>query len=238
MGEALHRLTILRSICDVEPESGASAKLDRILEILQVVQDAGEKAVVFSYLLRPLEVLLARMAQERPPLGAVTLTGKLEVAERTRVIQRFKSDDNVVALLCSSRVGGEGLTLTEANHVIFINEWWNPSANAQARDRVVRMGQERVVHVHRFRCKETIEEVLDQILARKSETFANIVDALATGAQLNVTESNEFLSEILGEISLFPTKTRSLSEKQCSKRYASLVECKDANYSTTKSRLL
>ena len=208
VGEALHRLTILRSICDVEPESGASAKLDRILEILQVVQDAGEKAVVFSYLLRPLEVLLARMAQERPPLGAVTLTGKLEVAERTRVIQRFKSDDNVVALLCSSRVGGEGLTLTEANHVIFINEWWNPSANAQARDRVVRMGQERVVHVHRFRCKETIEEVLDQILARKSETFANIVDALATGAQLNVTESNEFLSEILGEISLFPTKTR------------------------------
>ena len=68
------------------------------------------------------------------------------------------------------------MTLTEANHVVFINEWWNPSANAQARDRVVRLGQERVVHVHRFRCKGTIEEVLDQILARKSEVFANIVD--------------------------------------------------------------
>ena len=56
------------------------------------------------------------------------------------------------------------MTLTEANHVVFINEWWNPSANAQARDRVVRLGQERVIHVHRFRCKGTIEEVLDQIL--------------------------------------------------------------------------
>ena len=207
-GEALHRLTILRSICDVESEGGASAKLDRIVEILQVVQDAGEKAVVFSYLLRPLEMLLARMAQERPPLGAETLTGKLEVAERTHVVQRFKSDDSVVALLCSSRVGGEGLTLTEANHVIFINEWWNPSANAQARDRVVRLGQERVVHVHRFRCKETIEEVLDQILARKSESFANIVDALATGAQLNVAESNEVLNEIIGEISTLTTKSQ------------------------------
>ena len=84
--------------------------------------------------------------------------------------------------MCSSRVGGEGLTLTEANHAVFINEWWGPSANAQARDRVVRLGQERVVHVHRFRCKGTIEEVLDQILARKSEAFANIVDALASGA--------------------------------------------------------
>ena len=70
------------------------------------------------------------------------------------------------------------MTLTEANHVVFINEWWNPSANTQARDRVVRLGQDRVVHVHRFRCKGTIEEVLDQILARKSEAFANIVDAL------------------------------------------------------------
>ena len=102
--------------------------------------------------------------------------------------------------MCSSRVGGEGLTLTEANHVVFINEWWGPSANAQARDRVVRLGQERVVHVHRFRCKGTIEEVLDQILARKSEAFANIVDALASGAHLSEMESTELLNEVLGEI--------------------------------------
>ena len=200
VGEVLQRLTILRAICDAEPVSGASAKLDRILEILQAVQDAGEKAVVFSYVLRPLELLLDRMTQGRPPLGAVTLTGKLTTSERTRAIQRFKSDVDVVALLCSSRVGGEGLTLTEANHVVFINEWWNPSANAQARDRVVRFGQERVVHVHRFRCQGTIEEVLDQILTRKSETFANIVDALASGSDLSELESTELPSEVVGEL--------------------------------------
>ena len=181
MGEVLKRLTILRSICDAEPESGASSKISRTQEILQAVRTAGEKAVVFSYTLRPLELLLSSMAQGRPPLRAATLTGKMTIAERARVIQKFRSDDDVVALLCSSRVGGEGLTLTEANHVIFINEWWNPSANAQARDRVVRLGQERIVHVHRFRCKDTVEEVLDQILDRKSEAFASIVDALADG---------------------------------------------------------
>ena len=206
VGEVLQRLTILRSICDADPVSGASAKIDRVVEILQAVQDAGEKAVVFSYTLRPLEILLDRMTRERPPLGAATLTGKLTTAERTRSIQRFKSDDGVVALLCSSRVGGEGLTLTEANHVVFINEWWNPSANAQARDRVVRMGQERVVHVHRFRCQGTIEGVLDQILTRKSEAFANIVDALASGAHLSETDSGELLSEVIREIA--PVRSR------------------------------
>lgn len=199
-GEVLQRLTILRSICDAEPSSGASAKIDRILEILQAVQDAGEKAVVFSYTLWPLQILLNRMVRKRPPLGAITLTGKLTTAERARALQRFKSDDEFVALLCSSRVGGEGLTLTEANHVVFINEWWNPSANAQARDRVVRLGQKRVVHVHRFRCQETIEEVLDQILNRKSEDFANIVDALASGAELSDTDSAKLLSEVINEV--------------------------------------
>ena len=106
------------------------------------------------------------------------------------------------------------MTLTEANHVVFINEWWNPSANAQARDRVVRLGQERVVHVHRFRCKGTIkgtiEEVLDQILARKSEAFANIVDALASGAHLSEMESTELLNEVLGEID--PASTLSVGK--------------------------
>ena len=100
------------------------------------------------------------------------------------------------------------MTLTEANHVFFINKWWNPSANAQARDRVVRLGQERVVHVHRFRCKGTIEGVHDQILARKSEAFANIVDALASGAHLSEMESTELLNEVLGEIDPAKLKPR------------------------------
>ena len=199
-GEVLQRLTLLRSICDVDPESGASAKLDRVVEILQDVQQAGEKAVVFSYLLQPLDVLVVRLAQKHPLLRVVTLTGELTTDERGRVLRDFKTDKEVVALVCSSRVGGEGLTLTEANHVIFINEWWNPSANAQARDRVVRLGQERIVHVHRFRCQGTIEESLDLILNRKNAAFANIVDALASGAHLSDGESRELLEEVLGEL--------------------------------------
>ena len=89
------------------------------------------------------------------------------------------------------------MTLTEANHVIFINEWWNPSTNAQSRDRVVRIGQERIVHVHRFRCRETVEEVLDEILSRKNETFTNIVDALAHGKDLTTSQSKDVLREAI-----------------------------------------
>ena len=191
----LKRLTLMRSICDADPATGASTKLDRVTEILESVREANEKAVVFSYLLQPLHELLKRLAKVRPVLQAISLTGKLTHVEREQAVSQFRTDGNVVALLCSSRVGGEGLTLTEANHVIFVNEWWNPSANAQSRDRVVRIGQKKVVHVHRFRCRGTVEEILDEILARKTKTFADVVDALAIGKELTDAQSEALFKE-------------------------------------------
>lgn len=196
LGEVLQKLTLLRSICDAEPTSGASVKIDRIVEILHSVQKASEKAVVFSYLLQPLYFLLRRLTQEEPLIRVALLTGELHSDLREKVISEFKSDDSIVALLCSSKVGGEGLTLTEANHVIFLNEWWNPSANAQARDRVVRLGQKRIVHVHRFRCSDTVEESLDLIIDRKTEAFTKIVDALSVGALWNEFEAKELAEHL------------------------------------------
>lgn len=193
----LARITLMRSICDVDSRTGASSKLDRIVELLEAVRKAGEKAVIFSYLLPPLAHLAERLRRLRPSIRSVSLTGQMDPAERETALRSFKHDKKVVALLCSSRVGGEGLTLTEANHVVFVNEWWNPSANVQARDRVVRIGQNRIVHVHRFRCRNTIEDVLDQILERKADMFAGIVDALARGTELTESDSRELLQLVL-----------------------------------------
>ena len=194
VSDVLKRFTILRSICDADPQTGSSSKLDRIVEILSSVRDAEEKAVVFSYLLQPLEILERRLKLKDSSVNSVVLTGKLPVEERDHVLHRFKTEKDVIALLCSSRVGGEGLTLTEANHVLFVNEWWNPSANSQARDRVVRLGQERIVHIHRFRCEGTIEESLERILKRKSEAFTNILDAMVIGE----TPASSKYTELLG----------------------------------------
>ena len=198
--DVLHRLSLLRSICDVDSESDASSKIDRIVEILLAVQKSGERAIVFSYLLRPLQLLYKRLLQHDPPITALLLTGENSADNRTEILQQFRSDAGIVVLLCSSRVGGEGLTLTEANHVIFLNEWWNPSANAQARDRVVRLGQERIVHVHRFRCRNTVEYLLDSILEEKERTFASIVDALVKEVRLDGVDVSALLNDALENV--------------------------------------
>lgn len=168
----------LRTICDYDVDSLASAKADRIMEILAEVKNAGEKAVVFSYLLEPLRILKSRLCEAQGFEGGI-LEGSLNMLEREQLLADFRKNDRTYALLASSRLAGEGLTLTEANHVVFFNEWWNPSANKQARDRVVRIGQRRGVYVYKFVCRGTIEETLQEILRRKSETFSSVIEKLS-----------------------------------------------------------
>jgi SNF2 family DNA or RNA helicase len=193
-GSFLRLINELRTICDFDPETGKSVKVERITEIIDTITMAREKAVVFSYLLRPLDILQAEL--ERADLALVRLEGSMSLAERAAALRRFKFDPNIVALLASTRVGGEGLTLTEANHVIFLNEWWNPSSNAQARDRVVRIGQLRGVRIYHFRCRGTIEQVLDRILEVKSEMYTSILDRLTDPA----SESDPDVIGALGEL--------------------------------------
>ena len=176
----------LRTICDYDEATRESVKIDRIIEIIDDVIAAGDKAVVFSYQLEPLDVLQNRLRKRLQNDSVLNLRGSMSAEEREDAINQFRSRDDAHVILCSLRVAGEGLTLTEANHVIFVNEWWNPSANAQARDRVVRIGQRKGVRVYKFKCINTIEDNLEEILRRKTLDMAELVDRLAeTGTKID-----------------------------------------------------
>ena len=77
----------------------------------------------------------------------------------------------------------EGINLTEANHVIFLNSWWNPSNNDQARDRVIRIGQSKKAFIYYLRTENTIEARLEEILEEKEYITENVIDALIFEAQ-------------------------------------------------------
>jgi SNF2 family DNA or RNA helicase len=177
--DLLKIINALRQVCDYDPNTGRSAKIDRILEILEGVANLGEKAVVFSTFLEPLRLLATATSQHHPRLKVLLLTGDMGGTDREATLNEFKDNSEVLALLASSRVAGEGLSLTEANHVLFLNQWWNPSSNAQARDRVVRIGQRRGVRVYRFVSRGTIEESVERILEKKQKLFDSVVDELA-----------------------------------------------------------
>ena len=166
----------LRAICDVDPSSEESSKIDRVIELLAGISAMGERAVVFSFWKRPLAVLARRLEASSP--GSVQLiTADMTLLERAAAVAHFKNSS--VTLLASARIASEGLTLTEANHAIFLNQWWNPSSNNQANDRIRRIGQSKGTFVYTFTAAGTIEELVDAILTMKNVTIKHLVDALA-----------------------------------------------------------
>lgn len=185
-GHLLKTLGDLLNICDMDISTGSSSKLDDIVARTRAVGRLGEKAVVFSYKLKPLdrlELLLTEAGVEW-----IRLDGQMDADARNDAVIEFRTQSSAVALLASSRVASEGLTLTEANHAFFVNRWWNPSNSDQARDRIVRIGQIRPVEIHYYICRNTVEERLEQILTSKRDLVDRVVDSLATGQDALISD--------------------------------------------------
>jgi non-specific serine/threonine protein kinase len=94
-------------------------------------------------------------------------------------------------MVLSLKAGGTGLNLTAASHVIHFDRWWNPAAENQATDRAFRIGQKKNVLVHKFVCRGTVEERIDELLAGKQKISDEVLEG---GAESSLTEmTNEAL---------------------------------------------
>ena len=78
-------------------------------------------------------------------------------------MRQFQEDESVPFFVLSLKAGGAGLNLTAASHVIHFDRWWNPAVEDQATDRAFRIGQTKNVLVHKFLCRGTVEEKIDQL---------------------------------------------------------------------------
>ena len=200
----------LRQICNFDPVTGASAKLERLLEDLEEVSESGRKALIFSQFVEDVYGLkrLAKELQERE-LQVLQLHGQIPQNRRSTVIETFQSNSNITTLLLNFRVGGLGLNLQAANYVFLFDRWWNPAVEDQAVKRVHRIGQTNKVFIRRFYCKDTIEERILKKLAEKRRLFRNVIDgARPEPDSMGLTEEEIF--------SLFniTVRPRTLSEKR------------------------
>ncbi|MCK4625675.1 MAG: restriction endonuclease, partial [Phycisphaerae bacterium] len=189
----------LRQICNFDPDTGKSAKLERLLEDLEEVVNSGRKALVFSqwvsmpYGLKQLaeELKEKRIGERR--IGVSQLHGQVPPTQRDAVIQDFRQNSAKNVMLLNFKVGGVGLNLQAANYVFLFDRWWNPAVEDQAVKRVHRIGQAQKVFVRRFFCKDTIEERILLKLAEKRRLFSQIIDeADPQPDSLGLTEEEVF----------------------------------------------
>src|SRR3981189_3759788 len=102
--------------------------------------------------------------------------GDTAVKNRETLVQRFQEDETVPFFVLSLKAGGPGLTLTEASHVVHFDRWWNPAVENQATDRAFRIGQKRNVLVHKFVCRGTVEEKIDELIESKRRLSQDLLD--------------------------------------------------------------
>jgi len=104
------------------------------------------------------------------------------------VLAEFKNGTAPVFLI-SLKAGGFGLNLTEADYCILLDPWWNPATEAQAVDRIHRIGQTKKVMIYRLVAKDTIEEKVMALKAAKAELFGSVMDD-GTFASATLTASD------------------------------------------------
>ena len=148
-----------------------SAKLERLMEMVEELLSEGRKIIIFSQFTSMLALVQARF--DAASIDYSLLTG--ETRDRPGAIDRFQSGACDVFLV-SLKAGGVGLNLTTADTVIIFDPWWNPAVEEQAIDRAHRIGQNKSVFVYRLVAAGTIEEKMDELKARKRALADSLFD--------------------------------------------------------------
>jgi SNF2 family DNA or RNA helicase len=178
----------LKQICNFDPATDASAKLDRLEADLEECAASGRKAIVFSQWVDSIEKLSARLARFNP----LEYHGRIASKQRDRIIERFRDDPTSSVLLMSYGAGSVGLNLQFASYVFLFDRWWNPAVEDQAINRAHRIGAAGPVTVTRFLAVGTIEERIDRVLAEKRELFHAVFNAEPAAARLGLSRDEVF----------------------------------------------
>jgi superfamily II DNA or RNA helicase len=173
-----------------------SGKLARLRDIAEVVAARQEKALIFTQFRETTAPLAAFLATVFGRPGVV-LTGETEVKKRKDLVRQFQEDESVPFFVLSVKAGGAGLNLTAASHVVHFDRWWNPAVENQATDRAFRIGQNKNVLVHKFICRGTVEDKIDQMIESKKQLAG---DFLSGGADMLLTEMKD--AELLSLVAL------------------------------------
>lgn len=168
-------------------DADSSGKFARLRELVEVIAAKQEKVLVFTQFRETTEPLAAFLGSIFGREGLV-LHGGTPVAKRRELVKRFQDDELTPFFVLSLKAGGAGLNLTAASHVIHFDRWWNPAVENQATDRAYRIGQKRNVLVHKFICRGTVEERIDQMIEAKQQL---VHDVLEGGAELQLTEMSD-----------------------------------------------
>ncbi len=178
----------LKQICNFDPVTGESSKLERLTADLEEVAASGKKAIIFSQWVKCLEIL----AHQLQRFGPLQYHGKIPSKQRDSVLKQFKEDKSKHVILMSYGAGSVGLNLQFCEYVFLFDRWWNPAVEDQAINRAHRIGAAGPVTVTRMLSLATIEERINEVLNHKRQLFAQIIGENSAPASLGLSQTEIF----------------------------------------------
>ncbi|HBB53078.1 MAG TPA: ATP-dependent helicase, partial [Legionellales bacterium] len=193
-GIVLAYLTRFKQICnhpgqllgDKDYHDKRSGKFERLAYLCAEIASRLEKVLIFTQY-REMTAPIAHFLEKCFGEPGLILHGGTPVGKRKKLVDDFQNVKGPPFFVLSLKAGGTGLNLTEANHVIHFDRWWNPAVENQATDRAFRIGQKRNVLVHKLITKGTIEEKIDRLIAEKVSLAS---DVLHISSETLLTELN------------------------------------------------
>ena len=161
------------------PAPQSSSKIERLMTALEDAVADDHKALVFSQWTSLLDLIEPHL--HASGIKFVRLDGSTSTDDRAAAVGTFQGEGGPPVMLLSLKAGGTGLNLTAADHVFLVDPWWNPAVEDQAADRAHRIGQDKPVMVYRLVARDTVEERILELQARK-RALADAALADAGGA--------------------------------------------------------
>jgi len=179
-GMVLKMLTSLKQITnhpanflgETAPLAGRSGKLEALVDLLSLASDTNESTLIFTQYVQMGNLIVDHCTSQGFNVGF--LHGSKSVTQRQQLVDAFQAGELPVLVL-SLKAGGTGLNLTAASHVVHYDRWWNPAVEDQATDRAYRIGQEKVVTVHRLVTEGTVEDRIAAMLDQKRELAESVI---------------------------------------------------------------
>lgn len=173
--QMLTALLRLRQICsDPNALPGVNfkevpPKLECLMEMLGEIIEEGHSVILFTQFITTFN-RIKTMATDRG-IPILSLCGADSRTARIKTLEDFNEQSGGSVLLMTLKTGGVGLNLTKASYVFHLEPWWNPAVENQATDRVHRIGQTKSISVYRLIMKESVEEKVELLKARKGALF-------------------------------------------------------------------
>jgi len=143
----------------------------------EIVQEDSGKTLIFCRFIKDVELVVTNLAKNN--IGSIGLSSMVNIRNRMSEIDRWRQEDHLKALVMTTATGGVGLTLNEANNVIFYSNSWSGTDRKQAEDRCHRIGQTEKVTYHDIIVRKSIDHKLLRALRSKDQQsieFRNLID--------------------------------------------------------------